>query len=51
MVLQELCDSTSFQHERLIQFDSTDWDYVLTRADQNGLIVVVDDGKVNVKEA
>lgn len=43
-------DSTSFQHERLIQFDSTDWDYVLTRADQNGLIVVVDDGKVNVKK-
>ncbi len=43
-------DSTSFLHERLIQFDSSDWDYVLTRADQNGLLVIVDDGKVNVKK-
>lgn len=43
-------DSTGFKHERLIQFDSSDWDYVLTRADQNGLLVIVDDGKVNAKK-
>jgi Rhs element Vgr protein len=43
-------DSTPFKHERLVQFDCSDWDYVLTRADQNGLIVVVDDGKVNAKK-
>jgi Rhs element Vgr protein len=43
-------DSTSFKHERLIQFDCSDWDYLLTRADQNGLLVFVDDGKVNVKK-
>jgi Rhs element Vgr protein len=44
------CDSTSFKHERVIQMDATDWDFMLTRADQNGLLVVVDDGKVKVKK-
>lgn len=48
--IQGSCEATSFKHERVIQMDCTDWDFVLTRADQNGLIVVVDDGKVNVKK-
>lgn len=44
------CEATPFLHERVIQIDSTDWDFVLLRADQNGLLVVVDDGKVAVKK-
>lgn len=48
--VQGSCEATSFMHERVIQMDSTDWDFMLTRADQNGLLVVVDDGKVSVKK-
>ncbi len=42
--------ATTIQHERVIQFQASDWDTVLTRADLNGMIVVVDDGKVSVKK-
>lgn len=40
--------ATSIQHERVLQFQASDWDTVLTRAEANGMIVVVDDGKVIV---
>lgn len=48
--VQGTCEATSFMHERVIQMDSTDWDFMLSRADQNGLLVVVDDGKIKVKK-
>lgn len=44
------CESTGFKHERVIQMDCTDWDFMLTRADQNGLLVVVDDGTIKIKK-
>ena len=31
-----------------IQYDATDWDYLLTRAEANGLQVIVTDGKVQL---
>jgi Rhs element Vgr protein len=42
-------ESTSLQHAELVQLHATDWDFVLSRADVNGLLVLVDDGKVAVK--
>ncbi len=42
-------ESTKVQHAELVQFHATDWDFVLSRADANGLLVLVDDGKVAVK--
>jgi Rhs element Vgr protein len=47
--LENDIDSTSFQHKRLVQFDSSDWDFMVTRAQANGKICVVDDGKITVK--
>src|SRR4030042_1641657 len=38
---------TTCQHKEMIQYYCTDWDFLLSRADVNGQIVVVDDGKVN----
>ena len=32
-----------------MQFDATDWDTLLTRAEMNGMIVIIDAGKVSVK--
>ena len=40
---------TSQQHKELVQCDCTDWDFIVTRAQANGKVCVVDDGKVTVK--
>ncbi len=39
--------STACQHKEMIQYYCSDWDFLLSRADVNGQIVVVDDGKLN----
>ncbi len=41
--------STSTQYDELVQFYCSDWDFMLARADANGLVVNVDAGKVSVK--
>lgn len=41
---------TSFAHKQLIQFDATDWDFICTRAEANGMLVLTDDGKLIVKK-
>ncbi|SCY15274.1 type VI secretion system tip protein VgrG [Desulfoluna spongiiphila] len=41
--------STRPTHARMVQYQATDWDFMLTRADANGLLVTVADGKVSVK--
>ena len=43
-------DATTFQHKQLVQFDATDWDFIVTRAEANGMFVLTDDGKLNVKK-
>lgn len=42
-------EATSYQHPELVQFDCTDWDYLVSRAEVNGMLVVADGGKVSVK--
>ncbi|VVD60376.1 type VI secretion system tip protein VgrG [Pandoraea anhela] len=42
--------ATATQHKEIVQFYSTDWDFVLLRAEANGALVIADDdGKVCVK--
>ena len=41
--------ATETEHEAIVQFDATDWDTLLTRAEMNGMIVITDAGKVSVK--
>jgi Rhs element Vgr protein len=43
-------EATKAKHERVVQFQASDWDTLVTRADANGMIVVVDDGKISVKK-
>lgn len=43
-------EATKLKHKELVQFHSTDWDFILSRAEVNGKVVTVDDGKVIVKE-
>lgn len=47
--LSPTVDATSVVHEELVQFDCTDWDFVVARAECNGLLVNVDAGAVHVK--
>ncbi|WP_291906824.1 type VI secretion system tip protein VgrG [Chitinophaga sp. CB10] len=48
--LQPEVDSTTVAHKQLVQFDATDWDFLLTRAEANGMLVFTDDGKLFVKK-
>lgn len=41
-------ESTKPAYAELVQYYATDWDFILTRAERNGLIVLVDAGKVSV---
>ncbi|TVR54200.1 MAG: type VI secretion system tip protein VgrG [Gemmatimonadales bacterium] len=42
-------EATSHAFGELVQFNCTDWDYLVTRAESNGLLVVVEGAKVTVK--
>jgi Rhs element Vgr protein len=41
--------SSSTGHENIVQYYASDWDLMLTRAEINGFVVIVDSGKVSVK--
>ncbi len=42
-------EPTSLSHKDLVQFHVTDWDFLVTRAESVGSLVLVDDGTVTVK--
>lgn len=41
-------ESTSITHKQVIQYNSTDWDFVLCRADVNGMLCIANDGKLSI---
>jgi Rhs element Vgr protein len=41
-------EATTAQHKMMVHYDSTDWDFLLTRAEANGQLIVVEDAKVQV---
>ncbi|MFY9152166.1 MAG: type VI secretion system tip protein VgrG [Prolixibacteraceae bacterium] len=47
--LQKEIEATGFQHQKLVQYDCTDWDFIIARAQANGKVCVVDDGKIIIK--
>lgn len=44
-------DATDVTHKQLVQFDATDWDFILSRAEANGRLVITRDGTLAVKPA
>jgi Rhs element Vgr protein len=40
--------STEAEHPELVQYYCTDWDFILSRAEANGLLVIVDDGSISL---
>lgn len=41
--------ASSVRHKEMVQYHATDWDFVVTRAEANGMLVLTDSGKVSVK--
>lgn len=48
--LQAKVDATTVEHAQLVQYDCSDWDWLITRAEANGLVVSVVDGVVTVTQ-
>jgi Rhs element Vgr protein len=42
-------ESTKGEHPEIVQYYATDWDFILSRAEINGQIVLANDGQINVK--
>ncbi len=41
-------ETTKLQHKELVQHNITDWDFMLLRAEANGMMVSVDDGVIKI---
>jgi Rhs element Vgr protein len=46
--LDRTVKATQPSHEAVVQYDSTDWDFLVCRAEANGFVVAVLDGRVDV---
>ncbi len=44
--LQKDIETTSYSHKQIVQFNATDWDFLVTRAEANSMLVFTDDGKL-----
>ena len=47
--LEKEVESTSLQHKKMVQYNVTDWDFCMARAQANGMVVAVDNGKMFIK--
>lgn len=43
-------DATIPSHPQVVQFEATDWDFILTRAEANGMLVLTDNGNLVIKK-
>jgi Rhs element Vgr protein len=48
--LQHDIETTTFLNKQLVQFETTDWDFIVTRAEANSMLVLTDDGKLVIKK-
>ncbi|SDD93398.1 Rhs element Vgr protein [Pricia antarctica] len=48
--LQSEVEATTFTHGELVQYNCTDWDFILTRTDAMGKICVVEDGTLKINK-
>jgi Rhs element Vgr protein len=43
-------EATDVEHEEMVQYHSSDWDFIVSRAEANGRLVLTDDNKLIVKK-
>ena len=46
--LSNKVDATALKHDELVQYHCSDWDFMLSRAEANAMLVSVSEGKVSV---
>lgn len=44
--LEKKIEKTNYQHEKLVQYNTSDWDFLVSRAQANGLVCFTDNGKL-----
>lgn len=42
--------ATSYVHKQLVHYNSTDWDFLICRADANGMLCFTDDNKISISK-
>lgn len=47
--LSKEVESMTVIHKEMVQYYATDWDFMVSRAEANGKLVYVDDGKITIK--
>lgn len=57
-IIEEICNNTNLtvdieatdvQHQKMVQYRVSDWDFCVTRAQANGKVCIVDDGLLKIK--
>jgi Rhs element Vgr protein len=46
--IDKIISGNSVRHKQLVQYNSTDWDFMLCRCDANGLLCLTDDGTIKI---
>ena len=41
-------EETTYEHKELVQYNASDWDFIIARAQANGKLCFVDDGKITI---
>lgn len=47
---QETIDETNCQHEQMLQYQSTDWDFLLSRAEANAMWIINNRAGISIKQ-
>jgi Rhs element Vgr protein len=48
--LKSDAEATTLVHKQLVQHNISDWDFILLRAEANGMLVSIDDGVINISK-
>ena len=43
-------EATNFSHKEIIQYNTSDWDFIVSRAQANGKLCFVENGKITIKK-
>lgn len=46
--LTKAIEETELEHVEMVQYDCSDWDFIVTRAEMNGMLVLLNDGEFKV---
>lgn len=48
--LEKSVEATNFSHKELVQYNTSDWDFIVSRAQANGKLCFVENGKITISK-